>query len=150
MSWETIEALGPPKAAAVPPRGIRVTVRAGRPPTRSGGFGARTRFIMIAVGEELAKAVAFHLDVQPVRLMFGAGGDAGKIAVSADMAGKFRAKRARAGFYNITINQRTADGLFSLDFPAFAEDRCEAIRPENGQPPKFIFKASAEMLAVED
>lgn len=50
----------------------------------------------------------------------------------------------------LTINRAAADGLFSLDFAAFTIDRIEAIRPENGQPPMFVFKATAEMLAVDD
>jgi hypothetical protein len=108
------------------------------------------RYISVKVGKELAKAARFHLDQQRVRLMFGAGEDAGRIAVAVDMSGDFLAKRQNSGEYNIVINRHTAENLFSLDFPPFTQERCEAIVPENGQPPRFIFKASPEMLAVED
>jgi hypothetical protein len=107
------------------------------------------RYISVKVGRELAKAARLHLDQQRVRLMFGVGADAGRIAVAVDMSGDFLAKRQNSGEYHIVINRHTAENLFSLDFPPFTEERCEAIAPENGQPPRFI-KASPEMLAVED
>jgi len=114
------------------------------------GRGADFHYIAICIGKDLARAVKFAVPLQKVRLMFGTGEDAGKIAVAADEAGRFEARAQKNGSYTLSVNPASAEGLFRLDFPAFKEERCEALRPENGQPPKFIFKASAEMLAVED
>lgn len=69
---------------------------------------------------------------------------------SFNAAGKFLAKRSRKGEYALSVNTATAAGLFSMEFDPFVEDRCEPIRPANGQPPHFVFKASAQMLEVDD
>lgn len=91
------------------------------------------------------------LPVQRLRLLFGTGEDAGKVRVSPDQAGGlFTAKRDKRGNYALTINEATAEGLFALDFPAFTEERIEPLRPQNGQPPFFVFHPSAAMLKVED
>lgn len=90
-------------------------------------------------------------DQAAVRLLFGSGGDAGKIAISVDHdTGNFIARRDKVGRWVLTINAASADGLFALDFPAFTVPHVEAVRPENGQPRRAVFKASDAMLAVED
>lgn len=63
--------------------------------------------------------------------------------------GKFLAKRSNKGDYALTINAATADGLFALSFDTFTRSPVEAIRPENGKPPHFVFKASDGMLAAD-
>lgn len=143
MGWETIENVKPPAATkpTVPPHGVVVSSRA----VLNG-----LRYIAVRIGADLARAAKFHLPQQQVRLMFGSGADAGKIAVAVDMGGGFLAKKQKSGAYQITINRAAADGLFNLNFPAFVIDRCEAIRPDNGQPPMFTFRASAAMLEVDD
>lgn len=84
-------------------------------------------------------------------MLFGTGSDAGKIMISVDnTAGNFAAKRSKSGCYSVTINELSAKDLFALDFPEFCEAKIDAIRPENGKPPQFVFKATKEMLAVED
>jgi hypothetical protein len=148
MAWETIEAVKPQSASAVacPDDGVKVTSRSLG--TRGGGVA---RYISLTIGAKLARGIALGAPEHKLRLMFGTGDDAGKIAVSVDQeAGRFLAKRNKRGGYALTINAATAEGLFSLTFPAFTVSRCEAIRPTNGQPPRFVFKASAEMLKVDD
>lgn len=86
-----------------------------------------------------------------LRLLFGTGPDAGKVMVSVDNeTGKFLAKRDKQGRYALAINAATAEGLFALEFPTFAVPSIEAIRCDNGKPPHFVFRASKEMLEVED
>lgn len=90
-------------------------------------------------------------DDHRVRVLFGTGSDAGKLQISVDNSGgNFPTKRNKKGNYALTINAASADGLFALEFPVFTVEKCEAVRPENGQPPHFVFKASVPMLAVPD
>lgn len=140
MTWENIEAVGKVAADGTPPMGVRVNTR-----SLVGG----QRWIAIVVGKDLAKASAFHMEKQKVRVLFGTGVDAGKIAVAVDQSGDFVATRRRSGEYLISINGKSAKGRFCLNFPAFRVETCEAIKPQNGQPPKFIFRVSREMLDAE-
>lgn len=147
MAFEDITPIGKPATSkrTVPPKGVAIMAR--RLGLRHGGIA---RYIAVTVGPELARGISLTQPEHRVRLLIGSGGDAGKVQVSVDNAGgKFRAKRAKSGCYQITINAATADGRFALEFPAFTET-CEAIRPQNGQPPHFVFHPSAAMLAVED
>lgn len=147
MPFENIECVRPTSASApsVPADGVAVSSRRLKTKTRE------SRYIRVVIGAKLAKAISL---VQPecrLRLLFGTGSDAGFVQVSVDnTAGKFLAKRSKKGDYALTVNAATAEGLFSLDFPAFTRTGIEALRPENGKPPHFVFKASAEMLKVED
>lgn len=89
-------------------------------------------------------------DLTRLRLQFGDGSDAGKIALSVDVTnGGFEAKKDKQGRYALTINQRSAEGLFALDFPAFTVSPVE-VKERPHTPPLAIFKASDPMLAVED
>lgn len=148
MSWEAIDNLRPAAAASakVPPDGVRVGVRA------VGVKGGRTvRWIGITVGAALAKGLSL---VQPeirVRLLMGGGEDHGKLRLAVDAtAGNFLARRQKSGAYLIAINAASAEGLFSLDFPAFARARLEAIRPQNGQPVFTVFAVDPAMLEADD
>lgn len=137
------------KKTAVSEMGVRVAARAVSRAARVGGGHAR--YIKVTIGAKLARAISLTQEKHNVRLAFGTEADAGKIHVSVDNAtGGFPSKRDKSGNYSLTINKETADGLFALEFPEFAMDNIEAIRPSNGQPPHFVFKASAPMLAVED
>lgn len=135
--------------ASTPENGVRVTARK---ITRSERFGGGyIQFIRVVIGAKVARGISLTKEAHNIRLAFGTDADAGKIQVSVDNAeGGFPAKRDKAGNYSLTINKDTADGLFALEFPEFTVDHTEAIRPENGKPPYFVFKASAPMLAVED
>ncbi len=149
MAWDSIENVKPVNpSVAVPDLGIRVTARS----LKSRGKASEpTRYIRLTLGVGLAKRLSLLNDVAGVRLLFGTGGDAGKIAISVDATtGNFQAKRDKAGRYAVTINAATAQGRFALDFPAFTVPVVEAVRPENGQPPRAVFKASPAMLAVDD
>lgn len=150
MAWDAIDnlKLGNP-SVAVPDMGVRVAARALK--LRKGGGTGVTRYIRVTLGAGLAKKLSMLTEAIGVRLLFGTGSDAGKIAISVDATtGNFLAKRDKAGRYALTINAASADGLFALDFPVFTVAAAEAVRPENGQPPRAIFKASDAMLAVED
>lgn len=156
MSWESIENVKPAKiSVTVPPDGVRVRAQA----LNVGRKGAQksTRYIRITVGAELAKKLALGPgggkvgDQAMVRILFGSGSDAGRIAISVDHdTGNFVAKRDKIGRYTLTINSATAAGRFALEFPPFTVTRVEAVRPENGQPRRAVFKASDAMLAVDD
>jgi hypothetical protein len=149
MAWDSIENLKPkPLNAAVPDSGVRVTARALK--SRKDG-AAPTRYICVTLGAGLAKKLSLLNETAGVRLLFGTGGDVGKIAISVDATtGNFQAKRDKAGRYTLTINAATAVNRFSLDFPAFTVPSVEALRPENGQPPRAVFKMSPAMLVVAD
>lgn len=150
MAFEIIENMKKVyKKAATPENGVKVT---SRKLTRADRFGGgHTAFIRVAIGAKIAKSISLTKDAHNIRLAFGTDADAGKIQVSVDNAeGGFPAKRNKTGGYALTINRETADGLFAVSFPEFTVDHCEAIRPENGKPPYFVFKASVPMLAVED
>ena len=147
MAFEDIELINAPKPVTpkVPVMGVAVAAR--RLGTRKGG---EIRYIKLQIGAQLAKAISLVQPACNVRLLFGTGPDAGMVQVSVDnAAGKFAAKRQKSGAYALTINAATADGLFALNFPAFAHDRIEAIRPDNGKPPHFVFRASDQMLAAD-
>jgi len=109
------------------------------------------RYLTLKVGPKLAAASRFTQKPQRIRLMFGGGSDAGKIAVVIDQeAGAFLAKPQKNGCWLISLSARDCAGLFSLDFEPFEVKAVEAIRPENGKSPMFVFRVSAAMLAVED
>ena len=148
MAFEDIECVKPasPSAPKCPADGVSVSCR------KLGGCGGRQiSYLRIVIGAKLARQISLTQDMHRLRLLFGTGSDAGLIQVSVDnAAGKFAAKRSKEGSYALTVNAATADGLFSLSFPPFQRAGLEAIRPENGKPPHFVFKASAEMLKLED
>lgn len=148
MGFEIIENIKKVYAKApMPETAIRVTARKIRI-RRGVGFAP---FIRVKIGAKLARGISLTLDLHKLRLAFGTDVDAGKIQVSVDNGtGDFIAKRDGSGGYALTINKDTADGLFAVEFPEFTVDHIEAIRPENGKPPYFVFKASAPMLEVED
>lgn len=150
MAFEVIENLKKVyKKAACPVAGVKVTARVLKRAEKMGG--GESRFIRIMVGAQLARSISLAQPNHNLKLAFGTEADAGKIQVSVDNAqGGFPAKRDKVGNYALTINAQTADGLFALTFPEYLIDRIEAIRPENGKPPHFVFKASDDMLAVED
>lgn len=148
MAFEEIECVKPAGAAVIacPADGVRLTA-----PKITRKTGHIVQFIRLTIGAKLARGIALTQDSHGLRLMFGTGADAGMVIVSVDnSAGKFRAKRAKSGGYALTINAGTAEGLFALQFPPFNVSPVEAIRPENGKPPHFSFRASAEMLKCED
>lgn len=143
MGWEAIENVKPVYSkSSVPADGVLVKTRRAM---------NDIRFIEVKVGGVLAKRARFHADEHKIRLLFGTGPDAGKIAVSLDQQnGTFLARKGRRNdVYTLTINRAAAEGLFSLEFEPFTVSNVEALRPENGQPPMFTFKASAQMLEVE-
>ena len=151
MAFEDIECIRPAASGKpqVPPKGVAVSVRKLSAAPRAGG-GVR-RYIKLVIGAELARLISLTQPEHRLRLLFGTAEDAGKVRVTVDnTAGKFLSKRSKKGDYSLTINEATAAGLFSLEFDPFVDDRCEPIRPANGQPPHFVFKASPQMLEVDD
>jgi hypothetical protein len=148
MPFEMIENLAPPKVnAVVPPDGLAVKAC-----TMSRKGGGSTSYIRLALGARLSKRLGFHQPTHGVQLLFGTGKDAGKVCVSVNNAGaQFTVTRnKRNGYYVLTINRRTADGLFAENFPPFSITHLEVIGPDNGQPKHTVFPASPEMLKVED
>lgn len=148
MAFEEIKCVKPSaaKARAVSPNGIAVTSR-----VVGNRGGVVSRYIKLTIGAVLARGIGMTREEHQVRLLFGSGADEGKVRVVGPLnpGGPFKARQGKSGVYTLTINQRSAEGRFALDFPAFAIDRIEAVRPENGQSPHFVFLASAEMLAVD-
>lgn len=151
MAFEDIECVNPASTGKnkVPAKGVAISVRSlGIAPSRGGEIRS---YIKLIIGADLARGISLTQEEHRLRLLFGTGEDAGMVRVSVDnQSGKFLAKRNKQGQYGVTINRATADGLFSLSFPPFTDEPCEALRPQNGQPPFFVFKASAEMLEVGD
>lgn len=156
MAFEDIDNLAPPKAAAIPPAGVRVSSR-GLNIKRGGVDRGAVRFIRIFIGAQLARGLGLTSDLVMLRLSFGSDADAGKIMIAAPAGGgDFPARRDKGGSYALTINATTADGLFALDFPAFVVEKLTVAPPtmpkdgSPGLPPRAIFAASAAMLAVDD
>lgn len=148
MAFEIIECVNPSKASAakVPASGVQVSAR--KLGSRS---GKDVRYIRLQIGAKLAKSVGLIAEKQKVILLFGSAEDAGKVRLAVPPSGGgFTASRDKSGNYAVTLNAATADGLFGLDFPTFAIERCEALRPTNGQSPHFVFKASDAMLSGAD
>jgi hypothetical protein len=109
-----------------------------------------TRYIKVTVGAQLAKKLIWRDEKTRIDLAFGTGRDAGKVRASVNLtAGQFIAGRDKQGRYTFTINAATAEGLFSLDFPAFDIDRIDPVS-ELAKPPALVFKASDEMLEAAD
>ncbi|MBV8973180.1 MAG: hypothetical protein JO290_12915 [Sphingomonadaceae bacterium] len=91
MAWEEIERTTAVPKPKVPGHGVAVS-------TRKAPKGVGPGYIAIKVGDDLARSAKFGPSPQRVRLMFGTGTDAGKIAVSVDDAtGRFVAKRNKRG-----------------------------------------------------
>lgn len=149
MTWSVIENLSPATSSgiALPPHGVVVRSRAGLKKREGGG---QVRYIRMVVGPKLASNLVLTGEQARVQLALGMGPNSGKIAISVDASrGTFPAKRAKDGSYVLTINERSADGLFAMDFPGFAADAV-MLPPERSKPPMACFVASAGMLAVED
>lgn len=145
MPFETLENLQAATADAIPEDGVKIGTRAAL-----GRGKYATRYIKIQIGAKLAKKLVLTGESVPVEVAFGSGSDTGKIRVSVDVKnGQFTAKRDKSSRYSFTINRKTADGLFSVNFPAFT---ITDIEPEYdpGKPPAMIIEASEEMLKVED
>ncbi len=143
MSWESISNIAPPKAAKVPPKGVAVTVR--KLGTRS---GAMVRYIRIAIGPALSKSLCLMPEEINMALALGGGEHAGMIGLSVDaQTGGFRAKRTKDGCYVLTVNAASADGLFSLDFPAFTAE-ATVVHAQN-KPPLAAFRATPAMLEAD-
>ena len=148
MPFDTIECVNPTAIkAVVPADGIHVSART----LTIKSTGRITRFIKATIGADLARKIGLTKDRHSFALGFGSGVDAGKIRVAVDDGkGQFATKRQVSGQYGFTINKDTADGLFATDFTSFARPGLEALRPADGAPPHFVFRASDEMLAVDD
>jgi hypothetical protein len=148
MAFENIDCIKPTAAAnPIPIDGVRVSPRV----INLKKAGRTIRFIRIVIGSGLARKLSLHQDNHNVRLLFGTGNDAGKIKILVDnTSGKFAANKAKKGSYSLTINEDTADGLFSMEFEPFDRKNLEAIRPVDGRPMHVVFAATDAMLAVED
>lgn len=143
MTWEPISNVKPTPAAAekVPPMGVSVTARA-----LGARSGKKVRYIKMAIGPQLAKALCMVGEQAGLRLALGSGKVAGHVALTVDNAPDcFRAKKAKDGGYVLTINEASAAGLFSLAFPPFAA-RAEMQPLERNKPPMASFRAADAML----
>lgn len=144
MAFDDIERVGPKKVQTVPENGVRVSSR------HAQGRGKPTRYISIQIGGGLAKKMVLLGEETALRLQFGSGRDAGKIAMSVDVtSGPFPARKQRSGAYHLTINAASAEGLFALEFPPFTVAEVEVVHRQ-GVPPMAVFAASETMLAVEE
>src|SRR5690606_8689162 len=147
MGFEVVENVSPPMpSSGVPDDGVRVSCRS---LTRK-DTGRKAEWIWVKIGPALAKSISLVLPEVGIEVSFGTGTDSGKIAISVNQKnGGFIAKKQGNGGYSFTINSDSADGLFSTDFPAFSCPDVNVINTR-GLPPMAIFKASDEMLAVDD
>lgn len=138
MGWKVVENPSATSKASVPADGVLVSNRAAM---------KGSRYIVLKFGAEVARRCGFTHEKQACAVMVGTGPEAGKVAVATDTsAGKFIAKKVKGGIYQVTISARAAEGLFKLDFPAFA--RTVAIIPAGvGNPVTFTFGVDDAMLA---
>lgn len=144
MPFETIERVGPAKPTLVPASGVRVSSRA------AAAHGKASRYLVVQIGAGLAQEMVLRGEETKLNLQFGTGKDAGMIGMSVDVtAGQFIAKKSKSGFWKTTINGASAEGLFALDVPEFTVSPVRVLF-EQGKCPMAVFKASDEMLAVED
>lgn len=146
MPFEPIENVtARPVSPRVPEDGIRITARA---VARRGG-GEEVRFIRLEIGKMLAKELAIVGDATSLALAFGSGNDAGKMRLAVDFTqGTFPATRNKLGGYGLSINARSADGLFALDFPPaiLAGIRVSVAA---GKAPWAVFDLPEAILAVD-
>jgi hypothetical protein len=114
MPFELLENVSAaPAAPRVPDDGIRFTARQ---VGKRDGSGS-TSYLRLQIGKALAKELAIVGEDTALALAFGSGSDMGKMRLGVDFsAGTFPAKRDRSGCYGLSINARTAEGLFALDF----------------------------------
>jgi len=148
MSWTVIENLSPATSSGIaqPPHGVVVQSRS----FTKRGEGGQVRYIRMVVGPKLASNLVLTGEQTRVQLALGMGANSGKVAISVDASrGTFPAKRAKDGSYVLTINARSAEGLFALAFAPFAAE-AQMLPPERNKPPMACFPASADMLAAED
>jgi hypothetical protein len=144
MAWETVEFIKP-KYDSKPALGEDSCRIASRCMGKT-----KARYLMLSIGKGLAKKASFVGDVTKFRLMLGSGSDAGLIKIQVDAtAGDFVAKRSKSGQWNSTLNAKACDGLFSTTFNGVF-DNAEVIRPDNGQPVYFTFRAPAALFADDD
>lgn len=151
MAFNEIENLAKRKPDKVPPAGLRVSARSLNV-KRGGVDRSMVRFIKINIGADLARRLGMTDARVGLFLAFGSDADAGQIQIAAPSppGGCFSATRDARGGYALTINAATADGLFALDFPAFTIDRVSVAPSTGTAPTRANFRASPEMLAVED
>lgn len=143
MAFEEIEWIGQPVAIdALSPNGVRVRPRAFK--TKHG----TKHWIEINLGKSLATKLSLLGDESGLRLMVGTGEDAGKLSLTPDQGGRFKAKRCKSGSYRVAINAASAEGLFALGFDAFAVIDVEVLAPP-GKGKFAVFAISEAMLAAE-
>lgn len=147
MPFDTIEnCKSQAIASVVPPAGVLVQARKLK---RRDGNGY-ARYIKIQIGKELARKLVLQAEKEPMVLAAGTGRDAGDLRLQVDHGqGDFIAKRDKRGQYSLTINERSAEGLFALEFPAFSRREIEPVHAR-GEAPALVFAASESMLAVPD
>lgn len=151
MSWDPIDNLSPNRLpATIPPTGIRISTHALNQ-RRKGVSFKQVRYIKIQIGPDLAHSLSLRAAQTMVQLLFGSEDNRGKIKLRVDAdVGNFVARRNRAGAYSLTISKASAEGLFSLNFPAYEIPSVTAQPAANGQAANCIFRASPAMLSVED
>ena len=144
MAWEEIENVRPLPLDAVSPEGVRVRVRAFK------ARGVPFRRIELTIGDRLARKLSLTLPEHMMKVLIGTGEEAGKMLLAPDQErGKFMARRQKTGRYAMSISDKSAEGLFSLDFPAFVVVEVPVTRAPNC-PPAASFALSEAMLDVAD
>jgi len=135
MAWEKIENVRPSNAKNVcPSDGITI-----RPRSINFTDKKKARWIEITLGKALAEKLVLRLDMQPVAIAIGSGGNAGMVGIQVDGEGDFLAKRSKTtGQYRVTIPAESAADLFSLDFPGFALPGV-GVEHQHNQPPMAVF-----------
>lgn len=142
MGWEVIENVKPSgKPDAVPPAGVRVASR--------GCLGGK-RYIALIVGRDLARSMGMAVEHYPVRLMFGSGSDAGKIAVGGTVLDPF----GGAGTTGLVAEKLQRNAVLielSEDYAELARERlraqlvrveCSAVRAQHSAGPLFDWQAA--------
>lgn len=131
-----------PAKVTVPAEGVVVG------PRMAGRGDTKTRYMAIGIGAKVAKALGFTFPEQSVSVRAGTGDDVGRIAISGNVAGKFRAKRQKAGHYLLTVSGNAIGGRYALDFEKFVIDAVRFVPAAGTNGPMIIIKCPEAMRAV--
>ncbi|CAN5337284.1 hypothetical protein BH10PSE12_BH10PSE12_02910 [soil metagenome] len=151
MSWFEIKCVKPSnaKSPAVPVDGLLIKSAVVGARKKAGETeGRMVRYIKMRIGSGLAKKLCLVGESTRLALALGGGKFAGQISMAVDAtAGGFPAAKQKDGGYTLTINEASADGLFSFGFAAFAAQP-SALPATTGAPPMYAFTPPSAFLAA--
>lgn len=140
MAFEPINNVNPKSTTTVRVPDDGVLLRP-RKITRKGSNEV-VRWIELSVGAAVAKALAFNLnlDIMRVAVLFGTGTDSGKLQLQITDKGGFETRRRENGTWFISLNEASVGKLLPMQFDALV---CTGVASsamhKTGQPPIVTF-----------